>query len=344
MKLVIKGILGITLLVLSVTGVSAQGNANVQGILKQARAAIGGEDKINAVQSLSITGKSRHVAHLQQEQGQQQEQVVSEEFELDFLLPDKFMRSKTIQLPGSEQQTTVTETLDGDKEGTDFRSSGPDVLVLQGRHEVGFVSGGPPGEKRSEFARYLITLLLTAPSTFPVEWSSAGKADVNGNRADVLNVKGPHDFAARLYLDEQSHLPLMLSYQPKMFGMMVTVAAVAGEMKDAPPFPPQAGAAGIGIRQAPPFSMTTHTGTPQAGTQIATAQAGAAQVRESLPMTAHPEEIEIQIQLADYRSVDGVLLPHQFKQIINGEAQEEWEEVQYKINSPTSAEKFQKRK
>jgi hypothetical protein len=47
----------------------------------------------------------------------------------------------------------------------------------------------------------------------PLEFTDGGEAESPDGKADVVNVKGPGSFAARLFIDKSSHRPLMLSYQ-----------------------------------------------------------------------------------------------------------------------------------
>jgi len=63
----------------------------------------------------------------------------------------------------------------------------------------------------------LLTWLLITPATLTVEFTYAGeaKAQADGKTAVVLDVKGPNDFAARLFLDQNSHQLLMLTYKAK---------------------------------------------------------------------------------------------------------------------------------
>jgi hypothetical protein len=54
-----------------------------------------------------------------------------------------------------------------------------------------------------------------------------------------------------------------------------------------------------------------------------------------------PEAAEFQVRFADYRSVNGVLLPHRWTQTIAGNADETFDVTGYEINPANIAEKFQ---
>src|SRR5207249_10001447 len=66
---------------------------------------------------------------------------------------------------------------------------------------------------RADLARFTLAFLLTSPASMPLEFIDGGEAESPDGKADVLNVKGPGSFAARLFLDKSSHRPLMLSYR-----------------------------------------------------------------------------------------------------------------------------------
>jgi hypothetical protein len=51
---------------------------------------------------------------------------------------------------------------------------------------------------------------------------------------------------------------------------------------------------------------------------------------------------EFQVFFSDYRSVDGLQLPHQISRSINGEAHEEMTIQKFKVNQPIKPEKFTK--
>jgi hypothetical protein len=56
-------------------------------------------------------------------------------------------------------------------------------------------------------------------------YTYAGDAEAPGGKADVLDVKGEKNFAARLFLDQKTHRPLMLTYlgrKPRVVTSMST--------------------------------------------------------------------------------------------------------------------------
>ena len=49
----------------------------------------------------------------------------------------------------------------------------------------------------------------------PLEFSAGGIADEPAGRMEVINVKGPGDFAAQLLVDDKTYLPALLKWRAK---------------------------------------------------------------------------------------------------------------------------------
>jgi hypothetical protein len=83
--------------------------------------------------------------------------------------------------------------------------------------------GGPGGRRgdptsfiRAEYYRVLLGVLPVAQGLSGLTFTHAGQAESNDGKADVLDVKG-ENFVARLFVDSNTHLPLMLTYMaPQM--------------------------------------------------------------------------------------------------------------------------------
>src|SRR5687767_1016384 len=86
-----------------VTPAAAVGS-RAEEVMKQARVAMGGEEKLRGVQSLSFKGKFRRVV---------QEREMSGEREFELLLPDKFSRTESFLAGGSTASITSSQTLSG---------------------------------------------------------------------------------------------------------------------------------------------------------------------------------------------------------------------------------------
>ena len=187
-------------------GVSAQDTvAKARQLIAQARAALGG-DKLK---SLSVTGDYRRTLGSAE---------ITGEINYELLLPDKMMKTETMN-PMPSIEITRIEAINGDDVWEDQQQHGGAGGMVYIRRGPGGAGADPKQAQdmarngvRSDFARLLIGWLLTTPSSFPVEFSFAGEAESPDGKADVLEVKGPSGFAARLFLDQKTHYPLMLTY------------------------------------------------------------------------------------------------------------------------------------
>jgi hypothetical protein len=288
---------------LSQQSVEALQDNRAQTLLTQARAALGGDAKLKSIQTLSTTAKFRRVIAKDQPE-------MSGELQLDFLLPDKYMSTEVSALPMGDAQITRINGFNGDQAFRDARTSGGGNIVIR-------MGNGPDSQNeaaqlravRAEFARYVIGWLLAPPPTQTVDFSYGGEAQAEEGRADVIDVKGADDFAMRLFLDKETHRPLMLTYRGRQPGMIMNM-------------------------------RTTSAGSHEEAEKIA--RDAQEKARKELEGQPPPQPVEIQLYLSDYRNVGGVLLPHHLTRAINGEVNEEWDVTKFKINPPLKAENFKK--
>jgi hypothetical protein len=330
-------------------GTAAAQDARAQAVLQQARAALGGEAQLKNIQSLIVQGTSRHTLH------GPQEHTIEEQIELSFLLPDKFLKAKTLPGPNGSGETKIYEGVNDAQEWMDVDAKGGDVLFFQaqgqaqgqapgqahgqvqgqpsagvargagfpanvpanvpGGHAVGIVHSRHDGSSghRAEFARYLLAFALTAPSTMPVEWSYAGKAETPAGRADALEIKGADGFSMRLYLDEQTHLPLQMTYQTKAIEMGVTMAF------EAVPLPVN----------GQPVGGQIHRGMPAFNIELPPPSGKA---------------VEMQVRFSNYVNLAGWQFPQELSFSLDGQVVEEWVGLNWQINPGLSADHFQPRR
>jgi len=202
------------------------GDARATSLIAQARAALGGEKAFAAVHGLSATGTVQRLIG---------DRTVDGELTFDLQLPDKMMRTDAINPMGDRTSLVTGQGINGD---TVLRVS----RVLNAPPGAVIRTPPPPAagsdaeaqalrNSRAELARMTIALLLAAPSSVPVEFTSAGEAESPDGKADVIDLKGPNNFAARLFLDASSHRPLMLMYR----GIAPRVVVQTQRGGDAPP-------------------------------------------------------------------------------------------------------------
>jgi hypothetical protein len=209
----------------------ANPEAHAQEVLRQARTVIWDETKSKPLQSLSISANRRFA------RGGNQIEV---EMTLEALLPDKFRQTDIFTLNVGSDFISI-RAINGSQVWSDFESTVGTSMVMKKRvadnpaeksgnktkggiramlEELGGRAGAPEqSDEQSRiqwsFARLLLVWLLTTPPSLPVEFAYAGqaKAQAGGQTADVLNVTGPNNFAARLFINPQTHQVMMLTYK-----------------------------------------------------------------------------------------------------------------------------------
>jgi hypothetical protein len=273
----------------------ADGDAKAAALLKQARAAIGGESKLAKVGGLSASGT------LAREMGDRQ---VKGEVTIDLQLPDKMVRTDSIS-PMGDATIVMLTGINGDTllRNSKTLNGGPGLMIRMPSPPA----AGSDAESqalraaRADLARLAVVFLLTPPMSMPLEFTDGGEAESPDGKADVIDVKGPGSFAARLFLDKSSHRPLMLSYQ--------------------------------GV--APRVVVSTMRGGPAPDAAAAQRQADAAAAAQP-----PPQAVDIQLFLDDYRSVDGVMLPHHLSRSVDGKTTEELTFKTIKVNPAFKADAF----
>ena len=229
---------------------------------------------------------------------------VTGELTIDLQLPNRMLRSDSIS-PLGDVVLVTEQGLNGDTllQNTKTMNVPPGAVIRTPPPP----QAGSDAEAqalrnaRAELARLTVALLLVAPSSMPLEFSYGGTAESPDGKADVIDVKGPSAFAAQLFLDASTHRPLMLAYKG-------VAPQIRVQTRQGPPPPASAGAQGRA--DGPP---------------------GQAQA---------PQVVDIKLFLDDYRSVNGVLLPHHVTRAIDGQTNEEWTFKTIRVNPAFKAESF----
>jgi hypothetical protein len=129
------------------------------------------------------------------------------------------------------------------------------------------------------------------------------QAEAPEGKADVIDVKGPDNFTARLFVNAQTHLPIMVSWR----------AAQA---------PARGAGPGPGRGAPPPAGRGGEAALP--------AGAGA---------TPAPQ-VENRLYFADYRDVDGLKLPFRIRRAVGGDTIEETTFDRFRINASVDPRRF----
>ena len=278
-----------------------------QEILKQARAAIGGEELLQKIQSLGIKGQYRRILG---------EREMAGDREVSILLPDKYLVEDAMNQGGMSTAIINTRGLNGEHAWTSSGGGGGGAMI--------FRMGGPGGQQATpeqqeamfrrmygtEFTRYLLAILVMPPPSFAVEYKYAGESDVEDAHADVIEVTGPDKFAVRLFFDKQTHLPLLLSYR------------------------------GIKPRIMMAFNRSTDKNVKvEDAVKHAKEEADKKLAAEPAPK---PEEVDFFIRLTEYKKVGGLMLPHKLTFLTEAEVSEEFQISKYQVNPQFKPDRFQK--
>lgn len=205
-------------------------------VLAKMRQTVGG-GKLDSLKTFSLEAKSAR--------NMGERQLVTD-IELYLDLPDKFLRVDTITAPIAR---TMTSGFNGDKvimpAGRGGAPGAPMVLMNgvpmggDGGHRVaitvtgvegGMRGGGPGGAaatpeqqammaagairaQRVELSRMMLGWFGTAHPALKATYTYDGEAESPDGKAHIIGVKADGGFNVRLFVDQATNLPLMVSYQ-----------------------------------------------------------------------------------------------------------------------------------
>ena len=155
---------------------------------------------------------------------------------------------------------------------------------------------------KTEASRLMLGWFAMAHPIVHAEYTYLGEAESVEGKAFVIEAKDADGFAARLFIDEQSHLPLMVTY-----------------------------------KAAKPRMVTQTMGAP-AGGHAAPAGGAMAQVQEALKQP--PEMADFTVYFEDWRDADGVKFPFKMRRASGGDTTEEWSVSKVKVNPKIDPKKF----
>jgi len=219
-------------------GISAPGLAQTRtadSVMAAARAALGGEARIAAVKTFIANGRTRQVRG---------DNLIPIEFEIQAELPDKYSRRD--EFPAQDAGPTTAGFVG-------------DQLVLIPRPVPPPPRPGmpapPPGameaqlrarlmQSKQDFARLMLGMFAGSAPNFPLTYTYVGQAEAPQGKADVVDVSGPANFKARLFIGADG-LPIMLSWQgpagpPARPGAMGVTPPPGASVAPAPPVAPAA--------------------------------------------------------------------------------------------------------
>jgi hypothetical protein len=291
----------------------AQHDAKAATVLSDVRKALGGEQKIGAMKTLSLRAEYRREMSAGGPGGGGMMIVmrgagpgahdgggqITGKIEIDVELPDS---------PGMQVR---------------FDNAAPDPnmakLVLTRRQH--------------DLARLFLGLTGKTQPGFDATYTYGGQAESPDGKADLIDVTGPDGFKARLFVDAETHLPLMLTYmdaEPRVMTRTMTRGGGPGD-----------GGRGTVAVAPPPGAQTAGSQRPAALEGLTPEQREDIQKQIAAAQAEPPKMVEYRLFFADYRKVDGVSLPHQISRASGGKTTEEWTVTGYKVNPTFKADRFQ---
>jgi hypothetical protein len=286
-------------------------------ILAEVRAALGGEDRLAGVKTLTVEGERTRV--------NPDGTSSASEFEWAIEWPDRFMKREMFANLGTGvlyrrsgfngdkviEEVDAPPTMGGG--GLRIMRMAPTGPMVGGQatpEQVAAQQASLLQTSRRDFAQLTLGMMAASPAVHPVEFAYAGQAEAAEGKAHVLDVRGPDGFTAKFFVDAASHLPLMLSWMDKE-PLRMTAASGGG------------------------VQMVTHGAPPQDPEQIRR------EMEERFKAAdAARRVVEYRIFYADYKTVDGVKLPMRIQRMIDGLPTEELALEKVRVNVKIDASKF----
>ena len=347
-----------------VTGSLQAPARDATAILAQAREALGGEKRLAAVKNFVATGRTRQVRG---------DNLVPIEFEIAVELPDKYVRKD--EIPAQESGPTSTG-FNGDEliqlpiptapvppPGAAGRAAGPATPPPQAQLDA--MKANRVNAVKQDFVRLTLGMFAGSFSSYPLTFSYVGQAEAPQGKADVVEGKAGPNFTVRLFVNSQTHLPVMVSWQapagraggPGRGGPGAQGAPPEGRRGAARPegAPAPAGAPPTGAASATPPTGASGTpatppaaGRPGGAPQGPPAGAPAGAPAPGSPAAGRsgppPAPVEYRIYYADYRDVDGMQWPFRLRRATGADTTEETTFDRFKINTKIDPKKFEVRK
>jgi hypothetical protein len=197
-------------------------------------------------------------------------------------------------------------------------------------------AGGPPMDPRrarvntvkQDFVKLTLGMFATSFGSYPLTFNRVGQAEAPQGKADVLEVKGPEgsNFTARLFINSQTHHPVMVTWQMPPSNVIVTVPG-----QPAPK--PETLAAGTVVVEGPP--------APAAGASKEEMDKYTKDVAE-VRRKAQAKLLEHRLYYADYRDAgNGVQFPFRLRRAIGPDTVEETNFDAFRFNQKIDPRKFE---
>ena len=288
------------------SAVAAQDASRGAALVVDARRALGGEEKLRAIRALDVRGDFKRAAGQMSLEGELQVRLET---------PDKLRRDEDLSLPGGGPAVIRTEVLNGSTVWDDISGGGGAFVARFGRGDRGGgdgggAAGGARGDRAAidpvqleeaqrrarqiELSRFMLVWLLAVDGD--ASWIAT--AESPDGKADVIEITAANRPATRLFLDQTTHMPLMITWQ----GAAPQLIARAR------------GGRGFQSGDGPPPDAQQPRG----------------------------QQATLQMTLGNYKTVNGVKLPHLITRGVNDLTIEEWTIDSYRVNPSFKSDVFTK--
>ncbi len=298
-------------------------------IIAAARKAIGG-GKLDALKTFSVDASvERNLSNMR----------MASDVEIVLDLPDKYLRQETpsggggmmVIAGGGMSGFNGDRPLQKIQGGT---SSGPGGAVVRMIGPTGATTGDKPTPEqleqlskaavrtaRTEASRLMLGWFANAHPSAGAQYAYLGDAESVEGKAYVIEVKNAENFNARLFIDQQSNLPLMVTYQ----GPQPRVMTMAGPGSTA-----MAGGGG---------HVVTQMSSTMTEEERKKAQADVEKQMQEM-QKASPPMVDYVVYFEDWKTVDGIKFPFKLRRAMGGTTTEEWTVNKIKINPKVDAKRF----
>jgi hypothetical protein len=309
----------------------AQEAGRAAEIIAAARKSIG-NGKLDAVRTFSVQASvERNIGSTQ----------LTSEVEIVLDLPDKYLRAETpgggagiIMAGGGVSGFNGDRTLQKVQNGTTMPAGGGMMIRMGGTAMGGGGEKATPEQieqmtrqmvrnSRIDASRLMLGWFANAHPTAAAEYSFAGEAESVEGKAFVIDVKNADNLAARLFIDEQTHLPLMVTYRGPQSRVMTSNMTV-----------PAAAAAAGGAH-----TVTQSNQRTLSDEERKKAQADVEKQVQDLQRQG-PALVDFALYFEDWRDVDGVKFPFKMRRATAGTTTEEWTVNKVKVNPKIDPKRF----
>jgi hypothetical protein len=301
--------------------ISLRGADKASDIIADARKAIGAK-RLDALKTLSVD------ATVQRNLGPMQ---LTTETELLLELPDKYLRSDVMTSPVSGSSSIG---FIGDKPvQRSATGGGGGGLVIRMGPGPGPSVNAPKltpeqqadADKRllrsvkQDVSRLMLGWFATTHPAIQVQYTYIGEAESPDGKAFVIEATGGEGFVARVFVDEATHLPLMVTYQAPQPRIVTAGGPRTGGPEDD----------GHGRANRPATDEERKKLREDTEKQVA-------------ELETQPQPLaDYTLFFDDWRDVDGIKFPHRIRRAMSGVTNEEWTVSKVKVNPKIDPKKFE---